>query len=183
ELKCEFGEDLFPAADPVYPLISFKTTLINRAVNYAADQFIKLMPEILDGYDKKLLADSEVGEQINKINDFAKKWIYSHKSAEQVELAGSSVISGLLDNFGRLLELEKDQFEDLINNHNIKKKGLDFELRLYRRLPLKYVEKYLANESQPELLRRSQLIVDFISGMTDNFALETYQILRGIRIQ
>lgn len=182
ELKHEFGKDQFPEG-PVDSLINFKTSTINKAVGYAAEQFIKLTPEILDGYDKKLLDGSEVGELIKKINTFARNRIYSHKSAEQVELAGSSVISGLLDSFGRLLDLEDYQFDNLLNNRNIRKNGLDFELRLFRRLPTTYVHKYLDNESQPESLRRSQLIIDFISGMTDNFALETYQILKGIRIQ
>jgi len=29
---------------------------------------------------------------------------------------------------------------------------------------------------------RAHLIVDFIAGMTDNFALDTYKMLHGIRL-
>ncbi|MEG9541222.1 hypothetical protein DZC40_03615, partial [Acinetobacter baumannii] len=34
-----------------------------------------------------------------------------------------------------------------------------------------------------EIQYRAHLIVDYISGMTDDFALEMYQLLEGIRIQ
>ncbi len=60
---------------------------------------------------------------------------------------------------------------------------VDFEIRLLRRLPKSYVKKYSDKTNVSEKLRRSQLIVDFISGMTDDFALETFQILQGIRIK
>ncbi len=67
-----------------------------------------------------------------------------------------------------------------------KKLGLDFELRLLRRLPKNHIKKYILSvEADPsnEIIYRAHLIVDYISGMTDDFALEMYQLLEGIRIQ
>ena len=95
------------------------------------------------------------------------------------------MIKGLLNHFGELIKLPEDDFSDLVKNDGkaIKKKGLDFQIRLYRRLPKGYCEKYSAECRGSELERRAHLIVDFISGMTDDFALETYQILEGIRIK
>ena len=95
------------------------------------------------------------------------------------------MIKGLLNHFGELIKLSEEDFSALVRNDGkyIKKKGLDFQIRLYRRLPKSYCEKYSSEERGTELQRRAHLIVDFISGMTDDFALETYQILEGIRIK
>lgn len=128
---------------------------------------------------------SEVGEILRKIKIFARKFIYSNRAAEQVELAGRSVVSGLLDHFGQLIQLSEDDFLALVNEDGkvVKSRGLDFHLRLYRRLPKSYRDKYLVSSRGADDLRRAHLIVDFISGMTDDFALETYQILSGIKVK
>lgn len=178
-LKLEFGSDLFPEGD-IDPFIAFKTKIIREAAELAANKFTSSLDAVLEGYDEKLLKDTDKGALIAKINQYARKHIYSHESAEQVELAGRSVISGLLDHFSVLLDLSEQDFKGLVAGT---KKGLDFEIRLLRRLPQSYIKKYSDGSTGSEKLRRAQLIVDFISGMTDDFALETFQILQGIRIK
>ena len=53
-------------------------------------------------------------------------------------------------------------------------------------LPDRYVDSYSKSSidvsDNEEWVLRSHLIVDYISGMTDDFALETYQRLNGIRV-
>lgn len=107
------------------------------------------------------------------------------EAAEKVELAGRSVIKGLRNHFGQLLKLSEDQYSILVRNDGkaIKKAGLDFQVRLFRRLPRSYCKKYGAADKGDESYRRAHLLVDFISGMTDDFALETYQVLEGIKIK
>lgn len=178
DLKREFGDELFPSGS-IDPFIVFKTKVINTATELAANQFSKSLDEVLNGYDEKLLKGSDVDDLLKRINKYARKHIYSHEAAEQVELAGRSVISGLLTHFKILLDLNDVDFERLINNEA---KGLDFEARLLRRVPQTYINKYKSSKS-PEDLKRAQLLVDYISSMTDDFALETYQILQGIRIK
>ena len=185
DLKRIFGESSFPHG-VLKPFIAFKTKVINQAVTAAADTFTKHLDAILAGEDLELIDPrSEIGELLGKVSQFARDRIYSADAAEQVELAGRSVIKGLLNHFGELIKLPEEDFADLVRNDGkaIKKKELDFEVRLYRRLPKSYCEKYSAELRGSELQRRAHLIVDFISGMTDDFALETYQILEGIRIK
>lgn len=174
----EFGENLFPSGS-IDPFIAFKTKIINDATEVAAKKFSTSLDGILNGHNKKLLDGSDVKGLLDNINKYARKHIYSHESAEQVELAGRSVISGLLTHFKILLDLNDVEFEKLTDGEA---KGLDFEARLLRRIPQSYINKYKTSKS-PEDLRRAQLIVDYISSMTDDFALETYQILQGIRIK
>lgn len=185
DLKREFGEEFFPEG-VLKPFIAFKTRVINNAVTAAAEKFTQDIEGVLEGQDFDLInPESEIGCLLNSVSKFAKENIYSDGAAEQVELAGRSVIKGLLNHFGELLKLPEDDFLALARNDVkvIKRKGLDFQVRLFRRLPKGYRDKYAVESRGNELQRRSHLIVDFISGMTDDFALETYQILEGIRIK
>lgn len=185
DLKKAFGENSFPQG-VLKPFIAFKTKVINQAVTAAANTFTKNLDAALDGQDFDLIdPTSEIGALLGKVSQFARDRIYSDDAAEQVELAGRSVIKGLLNHFGELIKLPEEDFSVLVRNDgkSIKKKGLEFQIRLFRRLPKSYCEKYGVESRGAELQRRAQLIVDFISGMTDDFALETYQILEGIRIK
>ena len=180
----EFPQEKF-SEGVLKPFISFKTNVITRAVNTAADSFKNNIDGILAGEDIDLIdKNSEVGALLEKVNNFARREIYSHESAEQVELAGRSVIKGLLNHFGELLKLSEEDFLSIVRNDGkaIKRGGLDFQARLFRRLPKCYCEKYQFEAKGPEQQRRAHLLVDVISGMTDDFALKTYQILEGIRI-
>lgn len=166
------------------PFIAFKTKTITDAVGVVSESFINQMDEIFDGEKVNLLPEtSEVGGLIKEVKSYARKNIYSHISAEQVELAGRSVITGLLKHFGILLDLEENHFNALVNGdaNLITKHHLDYHIRLLRRIPPNYIKKY-KSKAGCEATRRAHLIVDYISGMTDDFALETYQILEGIRI-
>jgi dGTPase len=191
DLQDEFGKERLPTTN-IKEMIPFKTRVINEAVEEAAHSFCHQLGQILEG-DKFFLINktSDIHHFLKKVKNFARKKIYADRSAEQIELAGRSVIRGLLNHFGSLICSKPDQpfpendFLSLINNNSdtIKQRELDFELRLFRRLPISYREKYNDGARGTESLRRSHLILDFISGMTDDFALETYQILEGIRIK
>lgn len=181
-----FGNDSFNETGPIRPFVSFKTQTINKAVNKAASSFVESIDAILSGEDISLIPeDSEVGDILEKVKKLAKDRIYTDEAAESVELAGRSVIKGLLNHFGELLKLKEEEFSSIFHNDGklIKKNNLDFQARLFRRLPRSYREKYTSAPHEDETKRRAHLLVDFISGMTDDFALETYQILEGIRIR
>ena len=71
--------------------------------------------------------------------------------------------------------------------------GYDLEKRLFHRLGKRYIEAYKyeiegLNTYAPdkyltmELWYRIHLIIDHVSGMTDEYALETYQMLEGINL-
>jgi len=185
DLRSEFGAEHFQSG-VIKPIVLFKTKVINQAVAEAAKNFTSNLDEILDGSEIKLINPSgEVGEILDRVNKFARERIYSDESAERVELAGRSVIKGLLSHFGELINLSEEDFSVILRNdaRAIRQKGLEFQARLFRRLPKGYCEKYSVTSHGDESHRRAHLVVDFISGMTDDFALETYQVLEGIRIK
>ena len=184
DLEEVFGKERFESKT-VYPMVKFKTGVTNQAVKFAAETFATNLDRILAGDPIRLLAkDSEIGGLLAKVKGFAKAEIYSHPSAERVELGGRSVISGLLTHLRALLDLEEAEFLALLESkESPAKKELQFHQRLLRLLPTAYKEKYRIARKGDEKDRRAHLIVDFIAGMTDDYALQTYQVLQGIRIQ
>ncbi len=187
DLAAEFGSNYFKEG-AISPIVQFKTNVINNAVEHAAKTFSDRIDGVLEGEDFRLIdKGSEVGDLIDKINGFARERIYAHEDAEKIELAGRSVIKGLLGHFGELIAISEEGFDALVRGDSkiIKNLKLDFQGRLFRRLPQSYVNHYKEGKDErgSELERRSHLIVDFVAGMTDDFALETYQVLEGIRIK
>lgn len=185
ELELVFGKDKF-VKDGKRSFLHFKISAINSAVDCAANSFTKHLDAILDGEGLQLISKTgEVGTLLGEIKQFATKRIYSDEAAEHVELAGRSVIKGLLTHFEPLLNLSEEDYQILIENDPdaIRKASLGFEARLFRRLPIKYGKKYQSANRGDAPYRAAHLIVDAVSGMTDDSALELYQILEGIKIK
>jgi dGTPase len=103
----------------------------------------------------------------------------------------------LLKHFGCLLELPRASFCKLLDENNPPvKEGLDLEWRVFNQLSPKALkcykywssagnclfvkEKYGVCEEVIEWWLRVHLIIDHIAGMTDRFALETYQMFEGM---
>jgi dGTPase len=184
ELKKEFGPSRFKS-DTTASIIAFKTGVINEAVEIAARTFHSRLDDILSGAEIELVDPAtEVSGLLESIRAFARKRLYVDPTVERVELAGKSAIDGLLRHYGSLLKLGKGDFTAIRTSDRdvIKNKALDFHVRLFHRLPGAYCQKYEQFETIPESARRAHLVVDYVAGMTDDFALQMYQTLEGIKI-
>lgn len=133
------------------------------------------------------------------LKTLSRKYLFRSKEAENKELIGYHAIYGILDKYKSLLDLPYEKFYSLIDSkHNITNllgTGLDFQWRLFNKLPEKYIDAYrheynyaqevykeLSDFLQYEWFQRAHLIVDYVAGMTDNYVLETYNLLYGIKI-
>lgn len=186
ELSGSLGEDLFQDSDDIDNFISFKTRVIRNAVEFVADAFVNNIEAILEGeVDTLISKGSSVDGNLKTIKSFARKNIYATEDAERIELAGRSVITGLMKHFEELLSLSEEEFLSLVRRDNmcIRRKRLDYHARLFRMFPRGYIDKYKRGDRGEEFIRRAHLVVDYISGMTDEYALEVYQVLEGIRIR
>lgn len=164
--------------------VSWSRTFIDNAV----DTYIDKHCDIYNGDIKELISkESDCGKFLSVIKKVSRKLLYASDAAENIELTGYAVIMGLLEHFGKLLGLSYDEFRALIENNSQKA----LELRLFHRLGKRYVKRYnidmedLESDENFEVKERwlrTHLIVDHISGMTDEFALSTYQMLRGIKV-
>lgn len=162
-----------------------RVQLIHPLVEHAAQQFIDNIEAVYEGsYNHALLEDGSLyHHMIATFKDVAVKHIFSTDEVETKELQGYRVISGLLEAYAPLLQLNTAGFQTMVNGE---KRGGLIESRLFKRLANKHLKAYKVAleplENKPdfnlfEFYYRCRLIQDNISGMTDQFALEEYQNL------
>lgn len=178
------------ASDVITPFIKFKTRLASKAVAEAADCFVENIDDILAGNCNSIIKRSgEVGEKIKTINNIVVSNIYTNDAVEKIEIAGKSAITGILCHFDNILDMRYDDFNKLRNRDVdfIRGNSLEFDYRVFKRLPKSYVDKYCAmceeGSEKSERQARLHLVVDFLAGMTDSFAVYLYQILSGIKMR
>jgi dGTPase len=172
-------------------LIGFKTELNNRLVKFAAIQFIKDFDQIIAGKAKPLFDKKASPEALllDALAAYTKHNLFIDPAAENMELAGYEIIKGLLTHFKPLLECSRKDFEEISRyEYKVSFGKTDLHRRLRRRLSESSFRAYQAaskdcKDDQEEWFYRAHMIVDYISGMTDQFALEEFQMLSGIKVQ
>lgn len=179
----------------------FKIDFVRDLEMYAVESYINNHQKIIDGSFQELIDESsDEGKMLKCLKTLSRKYLFRSTEAENKELVGYQAIYGILYKYKCLLELEYSRFWKLVQSkHDINTvlgSGMDLEWRLFNRLPDKFIEvyKYESEEckneygentdifKQYEWFHRAHLIVDYISGMTDNYVLETYNLLYGIKI-
>jgi dGTPase len=159
------------------------TRLLTRA---AGDSFAKNESAILDGsFSKALLKDDPLATDIlGLLKSFAKKKIFVSREAVEVELGGYRIIQTILDGFLALLRLPTSEFLRLAPDAADPPEygEMALESRLFSLLPNKHWLAYEQARSinvsiEPAL--RAHLIIDYVTGMTDGFALKVFHMLSG----
>lgn len=171
-------------------ILTLRTKLVNDLANYTSDRFIQNHKAIFDGtLDEPLLGGSDkfylATETLKKVA-FSK--VFADHEVERLELKGLAVISGLLNIYTPLLKLTFNEFKVLSQKDFLKPAPI--ETRLFHDLSSKHKRTYsdsvkalfqkdetTIEDEKLELYYRSRLIIDYISGMTDRFALEEYREL------
>lgn len=173
-------------------MLTIRTTLVNDLSNYAAERYIENHNAIFNGdFDESLLDGSDKFHMATEtLKNIAIQNVFNDRDVENLELKGYSVISGLLQQYSKLISLQYKQFKSLILNDRLKTHPI--ETRLYHKLSKKHKNTYLRAvkdifEKEDDILEckdillehyhRAKLIIDYISGMTDGFALEEYRNL------
>lgn len=174
-------------------ILTLRTKLVNDLANYSSDRYLDNHQQVFDGtLDESLLdGNDEYNLATETLKAVASKYVFSAKEVERLELKGHAIISGLLNIYTPLLELTFSQFKELSLNNVLKSHQV--ETRLYHGLSNK--QKRIYNDStkalfeaknvseQDQLLElyfRTRLLIDYISGMTDRYALEEFRSLSAI---
>lgn len=128
--------------------------------------------EIMNGdLDKELIMVSD-GTDVRTAYKQLQSKIFNSKSIQIKELGGWQSIQGLLNIYVKGAESD-----------NFKSAGNTFEGRLYRIMSSSHREVYERVERYPNpVYNKLRLIVDFIAGMTDRYAVNLYQELKGIKL-
>ena len=138
-----------------------RATAINKLVDCVSTDFIDNYHDIMNGtFEKSLvhhLPDFEYNA-LEKCRDFSLKNIYKHPSVVKVELTGFNVIGELLNEFVQAaVQPEKT----------------------YNKKLLSLIPEQFKNNNN-DLYSRIQVALDYISNMTDLYAVQLYKDLKGM---
>jgi dGTPase len=154
-------------------------------ISNVIDNYIENEGHILSGEFEGSLLEAEEESKITKdfLQSFARKNVYTSHEAVDIELSGHKIIHEILDNFIPLLRLSEKDFQRLESPQALKYGELVLERRLYSLLPNKHLltYKYFSRQNPDlEIVHRTHLIIDYLSGMTDNHAVKVFNGLQGI---
>jgi dGTPase len=140
-----------------------RAKLINLLIHRVRDVFMRNEELLLEGKLEKSLIDYLPGREvalIKKIDAYSVQHIYNHRSVVEIEIAGYNVIGGMLKEF----------FGAVLQPRNAKSE------KLLQLVPKQFG---IAGE-EGSLYRDIQSVVDFISGMTDLYAVDLYRKITGM---
>lgn len=137
---------------------------INSLINISIDLYKHNFTNILEGsQDKALLSVfQENCKPLQEIERFSIERIYNHRAVVEIENAGYNVMYELLNHFIPSIIKDKEKLR------NSDKKALQL-------LPEQFCY-------QGEIYERILGVLDFVSGMTDNYATDLYRKIKGIDI-
>ena len=185
--------DIGTTNDEKLRFFNFKTSYTRSSIQKAKERFLEGFSELLEGRLPGLFPeDSQEARAFECLKRIARRKLFRSQQAENPELAGYQIVTGLLDKMRVLLECRAEQFDKLLAGRNdpskLEKQGLDYHWRLFNKLPKNHLAVYedlrqqFSSTDFPEWYFRAHLITDYVSGMTDGYALELYQLLNGIRL-
>lgn len=184
-------------------MLHLRTGISRRLVDHCVEQFETNSQSILNGkvaeFDSLIAESAKLsGWPISAVKKFSKEKLYNCRLVRQRELTAYKVTTGLLDAFKPLLiDCDENMFTSALEGKLTSDYGDRFSVQpaLVSFLPKKYVRAYRnetgeimnnkklkAEEKKVlEWMARSHLVVDYITGMTDKFALDTFQLISGVR--
>lgn len=146
--------------------ISFlRAVSIGALISRSVELYKKYFEEIIKGTLQTSIYDliQQECKAIQTIKEFSKTHIYNHRSVVEIENAGYNVMYELLDHFiPSILKSEKER--------------LGYEKRAVQLIPKQFL--YEDRGDYEKVLG----VIDFVSGMTDNYATDLYRKIKGIDI-
>ncbi len=157
------GETLARLSDKNEQISYLRAGVIGQLIHKSTQIFEENYQNILTGNFKGSLVGSLKNSQataMKKVKEISFSEVYAHRTVVEIEIAGFKIIGTLLEEFvGAVVHSE--------NRYNKKILSL---------LPQQY------QPQSENLYHKIQSAVDFISGMTDVFALDLYRKIKGISI-
>jgi len=142
-----------------------RAKVINALINKSIESYKQNFDAILSGTLDKALLDMYKCENnsLKDIESFSIEKIYNHKAVVEIENAGYNVMYELLDHF--IPSIVKPA-------HQLK----SYDTKALKLIPKQFI--YQEGTDYQKVLG----VVDFVSGMTDNYATDLYRKIKGIDI-
>lgn len=136
---------------------------IGKLTNECSAQFTENYNAIMQGHLEQSLFNllsSHLQNAMGTIKEVSREKIYNHRAVVEIELAGYKIIGTLLEKICPALAGKDD----------------DYAKKVRKLIPSQYIN--------PNASKYHQLMsaIDFVSGMTDVYALEMYRTFEGISI-
>ena len=139
---------------------------ISNLVNELANTFLDEEKEIIGGkFSKNLVTIIPKAKHLKSIKKISVEKIYRTRSVVEREVAGYEVLGGLLDTF---INAYNEAYEGNISPKN---------KAIINLLPKRFTDNIPA-----DLYLRLLTVIDFISGMTDSFAVSLFRKIKGISL-
>jgi dGTPase len=143
-----------------------RAVAIRELVTELAVVFLDEEKNILDGkFGNDLISVIKGSGTLKIIKDVSVEKIYNYRSVVEREVAGYEVLGGLLDTF---IHSYNEAFNENISNRN--------------RTVFNLLPRRIREEIPDELYLRLLRIIDFVSGMTDSFAVSLFRKIKGISL-
>ena len=180
KLDDSFCEDKLKKFNDYKQQLSYlRSKVINVLIHKCFDVFKNNYEGIMKGeFDKDLIScisDDIVIENLKCVKDLIRKYVYQHPPVLQSEASGFEVIEYLIDSFATTSNICFTCGEE----ETAKQK------KMRSLLPEEFQpedEIQVQNLTGEDIYNRVLRILDYISGMTDKYAVHLYRRMRGIEI-
>ncbi len=140
-----------------------RASVINHLVQVVSELFLNHETAILQGQFEGSLVDYLSGSEklaMDACKEAAWQEIYNHRSVIEIEITGYNVLNTLLQEYIQAMFHAEGTYAK----------------KLLSLLPVQYQEPH-ANDYE-----KTRSVLDFVSGMTDLYALDLYKLIKGIGI-
>ena len=142
---------------------------IGACLGQCAALFLDEEAAILDGkFDTPLIDAIPAAAAMGEIQDVSRKTIYATERGVQIEIAGYEVLGGLLDIFASALNDIADKRDGASKRSQ----------KLASQLPTECLTAAREMSAYERLMR----LLDFVSGMTDSYAVGLFRKVKGIAL-
>ncbi len=141
-----------------------RATVIGKLVRQCSALFIENHDQILDGTFKGSLVAHLTGsaaEAMKRCEQTGFNTIYKHPSVVEIEIAGFRILGSLLKEFTQAVMHPDDHFSGLL---------------------LPFIPQQYRVDVQAPVHQKIQTVLDFVSGMTDVYALDLFRKINGIAV-
>lgn len=138
-----------------------RAKVIGKLVHLCTGIFWNHHEAILNGQFNKGLIDHLTGTELKAMEickSTAYSRIYKHPSVVEIEIAGYRILGTLLEEFIKAVTNPDD---------------------FYSKMLLPFIPEQFKSEKETPLYEKIQSVLDFISGMTDVYALDLYKKISG----
>lgn len=143
-----------------------RAKLIGAIISEAHAVFEEKYDLIINGeFDDSLINNIRHKNEFSKFKELTREKVYAKKEILELETAGFKVIGGLLNSFMCAVD-------GYSKNPKTRKTSTEKLIGLLR--------KSANVESAHTAYEKAQIVADFVSGMTDSYALDLYQRISGI---